>query len=234
MGVAAKTEARKHLLLVEDDAALQKMLVRLLGGDYEIWTATTVAEALDILRRSGPSLDVILVDLGLPDGRGTDVVDAARKLGCHAGSLLFSGLEPKQAGYGAMVAAVDAFLVKPIDLDALRAGLDLATSRSRQRRAWAAGELPAQGESFLELEMVPALQRAGHLSTRQTEVLAGRIRGLSFEQIALELDLSVPTVKCHDLRARRQLGARSALDLFRVFREISSGNFTGAAESDAE
>jgi DNA-binding NarL/FixJ family response regulator len=65
--------------MVEDDAACLQALVHAVKtarGLRMVWTAANRREALSLL--SLEPLDVLLVDLGLPDGSGLDVIAAAR------------------------------------------------------------------------------------------------------------------------------------------------------------
>lgn len=63
-----------HILLVEDDADLAQVLVAQLTAEgYLLTVASTVASALDSLENSRP--DLILLDLLLPDGHGSEIIN---------------------------------------------------------------------------------------------------------------------------------------------------------------
>jgi signal transduction histidine kinase/ActR/RegA family two-component response regulator len=67
-----------RLLLVEDHADTAQVLQRLLAGQgHHVTTADSVAKALDFITAN--SFDLILSDIGLPDGSGLDLIRQARK-----------------------------------------------------------------------------------------------------------------------------------------------------------
>lgn len=77
----------KQLLIVDDDSSMQSFIARVMNSTitgkrgkqtYKIVAAETVATALEEIRRSPP--DVVLLDLGLPDGNGWDVLRAVELL----------------------------------------------------------------------------------------------------------------------------------------------------------
>ena len=58
-----------HLLLVEDDPRLVRLLTRLLTQDrHVVDSATTAAEGLELATEA--ELDAVILDVGLPDGSG--------------------------------------------------------------------------------------------------------------------------------------------------------------------
>jgi CheY-like chemotaxis protein len=66
-----------RVLLVEDHADTARVLARLLRGNgHEVSTASSVEEALAVVR-SGP-FDVLISDIGLPDGTGIDLIHEVR------------------------------------------------------------------------------------------------------------------------------------------------------------
>ena len=70
--------SKTRVLVVDDEAAILRFLKPALeAGDYEMASAGTVAEA--IKRVASESPDIVLLDLGLPDGDGKDVIRRARE-----------------------------------------------------------------------------------------------------------------------------------------------------------
>lgn len=122
-----------RVLVVDDDAALTRTLaINLRARTYEVHTAATGAEALAKAARHLP--EVIVLDLGLPDMDGTEVLLGLRGW-CNAPVLVLSARDrPGDKVRALDLGAVD-YVVKPFGMDELLARLRAAVRRS----------LPSQG-----------------------------------------------------------------------------------------
>jgi len=66
------------VLVVEDELAMRRVLRTALGGQgYRVWEAGGVAEGLNAFMARSPQ--VVLLDLGLPDGEGFELVERIRE-----------------------------------------------------------------------------------------------------------------------------------------------------------
>ena len=101
-----------RLLLVEDDASLGKVLVRgLVDQGYAVDHVTSAAAAEEATGIN--DYDLVVLDLGLPDGDGVDVCRAMRESGDQTPVLMLTardGLSDKVAG---LDAGADDYLPKP-------------------------------------------------------------------------------------------------------------------------
>jgi DNA-binding response OmpR family regulator len=81
-----------RLLVVEDDAAVRRVYMEVLGGPgREVLIAGSCADAMDRLDSVEGNAQVLVVDLGLPDGDGSDFVRAAVKKYGARPTLFISG-----------------------------------------------------------------------------------------------------------------------------------------------
>ena len=130
-----------RVLVVDDDAALARALsINLRARKYDVDIAGTGADALRLAARHPP--DVVILDLGLPDLDGTEVI--AGLAGWSTAPIIVLSARD---GQGDKVAALDAgavdFVVKPFGMDEL-----LARLRAALRRSPGAGEAVVHTAAF--------------------------------------------------------------------------------------
>jgi CheY-like chemotaxis protein len=124
--VAARTPHKRtkslRILLVEDHGDTRRTLQRLLSHfGHEISTAETTESALKIVQSQ--DFDVVLSDIGLPDGSGYEVISRAKQRQSVKGVAL-TGFGTDEDIRRGKEAGFDFHLVKPVDFHELRSVLD--------------------------------------------------------------------------------------------------------------
>jgi PAS domain S-box-containing protein len=109
------------LLIVDDNDDLRRLLGELFANlGYQVLLSSSLAEARAMLDRPASPIDVILTDLGLPDGSGVALVDELRTRRPGVPALLITGHDVHDQALQQTAARHDAELVgKPIELAAL-------------------------------------------------------------------------------------------------------------------
>ncbi|KJS55997.1 Fis family transcriptional regulator [Streptomyces rubellomurinus subsp. indigoferus] len=109
------------MLIVDDEPALLRTLrINLSARQYAVRTAATGGEALDRAAHSLP--DAVLLDLGLPDLDGMDVLRGLRTRSAMP-IIVLSGRADAADKVGALDAGADDYLTKPFLMDELLARL---------------------------------------------------------------------------------------------------------------
>lgn len=104
---------KRSILVVEDDPAVSELLARTMtGAGYEVRRALGAGEALRAFALRQP--DLVLLDLGLPDGDGLDVLRQFRQLGSpDVGVIVISGRAAEHHRLAGFEAGADDYVTKP-------------------------------------------------------------------------------------------------------------------------
>ena len=136
-----------RLLVVDDDRALRDVLRRALTlAGYEVRLADSGAGALAEIAASVP--DAVVLDVGLPDIDGLEVCRLLRRERNRVPILMLTARDTVSDRIDGLDAGADDYLVKPFDIDELKARL-----RALLRRA--GGEGAGDGLTFAELTLDP-------------------------------------------------------------------------------
>ncbi len=203
------------LLVVEDDPTLQAGLLRLLGRwGYGAAAAAGAGEALYWLERE--TFDLVLLDLGLPDGDGFAVCSRLREQPSHQQPLvlMLTARDSAPDKVHGLDCGADDYVVKPFDPEVLHARI-----RALLRRA----DRPLQAElSWGPLQLLPGQVTASvagvpvELTRKEALLLEQllRARGLTCSKGQLlhgcgdgRRDVGDDTLRAHMRNLRHKLSA---------------------------
>jgi PAS domain S-box-containing protein len=202
-----------HILLVDDHASIREALAAAFEGEegFEVvGQAGSVAEAREILEQMYQEMDVAIIDLGLPDGHGADLIKELREKYPQAQALVLSASLDRANIARAVEQGAAVVLSKT-------AHLEKVVQAVRRLRA---------GETLMPLEEVVGLLRfAGSqreqeyearqaiekLTPREIEVLQALALGLDSEGIAQNLHIALRTERNHMASILAKLGVHSQL-----------------------
>jgi two-component system KDP operon response regulator KdpE len=152
---------------VDDEPQILRALrTSLRGAGYDVETEETVEGALTALAVNPP--DAVILDLVLPDGRGTDVCRELRTWS-RAPVIVLSAVGEEREKVAALDAGADDYVTKPVGIDEL-----LARLRAVLRRQGPAAEpVVALGELVVDLEKraVTVSGKPVHLTPHQFDLL---------------------------------------------------------------
>lgn len=193
------------VFVVEDDGPTRARLARAVEADQRLrlaGAAGTAREGIEGLHREAP--DVLLVDLGLPDRSGIDVIRAARQLAADTQTMVVTVFGDEKSVVGAIEAGARGYLLKD-GSEAEIAGAIL------ELRAGGSPISPQIARHLLRRfqEASPAPQGGPSLTEREREILDGVVRGFTFPEIASLLSISTHTVTTHVRHIYRKLEVRS-------------------------
>jgi DNA-binding NarL/FixJ family response regulator len=196
-------------LIVDDHPLFRAGLAALLRTDPD----SRVLEGADreaglALAASHPDLDLILLDLGLPDGGGPDAIPRFRLARPDVPVVVLSASEDPNDVRRSLAAGALGYIPKSSKPGQLLAALRFVME----------GNIYVPPIAVLSADASPPEpgrpSRVGLLTERQLEVLRALRRGLSNKEVARELGVSDKTVKAH---------------LSAIFQVLEVGNRTDAA-----
>ncbi|MBA2713376.1 MAG: response regulator transcription factor [Rubrobacteraceae bacterium] len=209
-----------RVLLVDDHSAFREPFALLLDQepDFEVVaTAGSLCEARDALQATPRGIDLAVLDLDLPDGLGTDLIEDLRAKSPQAMSLVLTGLSERTQLALAIEAGVAGVIGKTSRVDEI----------VRAARKLCAGEpilTPQEVVEALRLtshvrrEESEARAKLGKLTPREREVLEVLAEGLGDKEIAERLHVGLGTVRSHveSILAKLEVASRLQALVFAV------------------
>lgn len=194
------------IAVVEDDPLVFAHLAEILSaapGLRLAGHAATVAAARDLI---ACGVDLFLMDIGLPDGNGLDIVPEIKRL-TAARVLMLTSFGDRETVIAALEAGADGYLLKDSDTRTLLDGIEVTLQGGAPISPAAAVFLlerlrPAPAEAL----PAPAEER---LTDREIDLLRCFAKGASYKQAARELDISPLTVGTHVKAIYRKLAVHS-------------------------
>lgn len=113
------TGGKKRILIVDDDAAVLRLIKTYLGLTYDVATAINGPVALKYL--SSKHVDLILLDYEMPGEKGPEVLEEVRKMDKHKNTpvIFLTGVSDTEKIKKVLVLKPQGYLLKPIDHDKL-------------------------------------------------------------------------------------------------------------------
>jgi DNA-binding NarL/FixJ family response regulator len=186
-----------RVAIVDDHPVVADGLGAALGNEPDItvaWTAGTVEEARNALR-SGSEVDVVLLDIRLPDGSGLDLLHGDR-----AGKpafLVLSSFDRPQYAAASFKRGASGFLLKLAPTSEIVEAVHNAAS----------GGLVFQAHHLESARAGPSI------STRELDVVRLVAQGFSNEEIAVRLGLARKSVEGYLTRLYERIGSASRTEL---------------------
>lgn len=187
-------------LVVDDHPMLREAMTARLTemGATQVYEAATIAEARARAHATGP-LELCVLDLGLPDGNGLDLLAELREAGWNRLVVLSAADDPYSVR-AAFVAGAQGYLLKSASPSVVADGVRQVLGGGVYADPSVASLLAAG------LRGNRADSGVSDLSAREIEVLRLVADGNSNKEIGDTLNLSALTVKSHLARIARKLG----------------------------
>jgi two-component system invasion response regulator UvrY len=198
------------IALCDDHPIFRQGLRTILDQQPDIRVAEEAGSGSELLRQvEGKQLDVIVLDISLPDMNGLDVIKALQASGCRAGVLVLSMHPEGHYARRVLKAGASGYLQKDSPPEEFIGAIRKIGRGGRYITAGLADSL------VLDLEGKTDAHPYDVLSDREYQVLCLLAAGKGVKEIAAELSLSAPTVSTYRARVYQKLGISSTAGLVR-------------------
>lgn len=202
-----------RVVLVDDHEFLRgglRLRLERMAGIEVVGEASNAQEACDLVGKCRP--DLVVLDLGLPDRSGIEVVTEIRAAIPAVKIIVLTGDSQDSAPAAAIRAGADGFVRKEDPADSLLRAIPLVMAGQSFLS-------PAAAATVARALRQPAEPKTGpnvaQLAEREREVLKGIGEGLSYKEIAAQMDVSVRTVETYRMRLVRKIGLSTRAELAR-------------------
>lgn len=198
------SEAMQRVLILEDIAETRDWLCELVAEAYGDAQIDTVGLIRHARARLDTAYDLALIDLGLPDGSGLDILRAIRAAHPETLCVVTTVMGDDATVVSALSAGADGYLLKENPAGVLARQL-------RQIRDGVPALSPAIARRIMEHFRYtgPSADEEHQLTARETEVLGLIGRGLRNAEVARDLGIAETTVAGYIKAVYRKLGISS-------------------------
>lgn len=209
----SKTEQMISIVVVEDDSSTLNAICAGISAQAGMGVAATfglIAPAIAWLKQN--TVDVLLIDLGLPDGSGIDVIEACAAVQPQCDIMVITMFGDDRNVLAAVDAGALGYILKDTDeLDVAQFVLDLRQGGSPMsplvaRKLLSRAQRPKQSNSAQNMAVV---NEPTGLTAKELTILDLIARGYSYGEIAALQSISTNTVHTHVKRMFSKLSVHS-------------------------
>lgn len=197
-----------NVLLVEDQTLTRMGISLALNSGSSncriVAEAGSVHEAKELLKQL-EKVDIVLLDLMLPDGNGTEIVQFLRSRGANTKVLVISADTTRENILQLIDLGIGGFISKFADISTLEAAITSVYSG-----------IEYYGKDITEILHAVSTAKAQALdifTSRELDIMRYCAKGLSVKQISEELNISTRTVENHKNNIFKKLGFNSTAEL---------------------
>jgi DNA-binding NarL/FixJ family response regulator len=194
----------QHALMVEDEPFYQDYFLDIfssLGPQWRLDFANTGAAADNYLRHCKTPLDLVLVDLGLPDTTGLEVIKRVYQQFSQTPIIVMTTFSSEESFISAIRAGASGYLLKSEQAETLVQGIQQVLQGHYPVS-------PSLARYLFRLSGSPVLKETNtaiSISPREADLLCALAKGLSYAQCAQAMGISLNTVQSHIRNVYRKL-----------------------------
>ncbi len=207
--ISADSKKPIRIVIVEDDMAARDMLVSALQADPDYRVVAEFAEgksAVAAIPQLAP--DMVLVDLGLPDVSGIDVIHKLKMAGADCDVLVVTTFGDERTVMSALDAGADGYLLKGTTLEELRRDIHSLRNGGSPLSPMVARQLLNRVQSKTT-DTIPEAVGGASLTKREHDILEMIAKGFSYTETSQICGIAAATVHSHLKSIYRKLEVHS-------------------------
>jgi DNA-binding NarL/FixJ family response regulator len=204
-----QTAPLRQLLLVEDNPLFAEQITDAMRGLPERWNVLEFSEGLHakaFVKVALRPFDLVLVDLGLPDVSGIEVIRACRERFAELPIVVISVVASENAVLKAIEAGANGYILKDESIQEITEGIKKVLTGvyplSPRLARFLFKQLSKPDEKITE-------RRDIKLSPREHETLQFLSKGFSYEEVAAKMGVTLSTVQSNVRSLYRKLNVKS-------------------------
>jgi DNA-binding NarL/FixJ family response regulator len=210
-----------RIVIVDDDPASRKVMVWALQADQDFVVAAEFAEgaaAVAAIRNLLP--DVVLIDLGLPDICGIEVIEKTKQICPECDILVVTALADERSVTSALEAGADGYLLKGTRIQELRDDIRCLRNGGSPLSPPVARQLLNKLQCKTANDRVP-IGGSAKLTRRERDILEMIAKGFSYFETSQICGVASATVHSHLKSIYRKLEVHSKTEAVHEARRLS-------------
>lgn len=205
------TPSNFSVLLAEDHQLFRTMLKELIKINYPnsiVKEAANGQKAIDLIKSE--TFDLIMMDINMPEINGLEAISLIREMDIVQPKILvLSFHQTPLVANDAMSRGADGYTIKDTDSEDLFRAVKLIMQGDQYVHPSVKGTYLHQ---FAKGGNTPLISGADLLTTQENKILHFICKGITNEEIAEQLDITVATVVKHKMNIRKRIGSKSLIE----------------------
>jgi DNA-binding NtrC family response regulator len=122
-------EKKASILVVDDEKGVRQSFNIVLKDNYQVFLAESISGALDIFAKN--PIDVILLDIILPDGNGLDLIEKLKSMSLNTEIIMVTAVKEIQTAVKAIKLGAYDYIVKPFVVEEVKNIIHRALEKHR-------------------------------------------------------------------------------------------------------